>query len=414
LSPFENYATHIYQGIDKSVDLEYLREANIDSLWQNNQSFWMNYAYDQRYKLGALVHINQFPTSPPYRFGFDGDVLPNRQAPYIWSWVIDSEPELHSDRPPWMEAIWNSQYWATNLIAGTYIDNPQQARMNEFCFADFHGFDNYPSMAALTNSRSFMDAVMDNCEPFTGTDFSLLGDPGQSTTAQDFGVNDEFWFPVFSGSKGYLWYGYRGTGTSSTGGAYQAPTSKYYTNFMMMRHCNRELVQIRSLILYSPRGLTNANYSGLGAITMSGGEVPSKWQAKMMVSEEAVVVGLINWNASTTTITNQTGCSVAFTLPPWIPVDQVYEVTPTGKAACSWTASGQRVTISGIIIRDSKIYVAGRNDTTPPTAPTDVTIARQTNNAITLSWRESWDNYGVMGYRVYSNGVQVVDLQCPI
>ena len=407
----DNY--DVYRGPDKSWDLECLREANIDSLWHNCNTFWQLASYDQRYKMGSLTHINQF--NQPY-LDFQYSVLPNRQAPYIWGWVIDSEPELHADRPPKAQNIWNDQYWQTNLIAGTYVDNPQQARMNEFRFTDMHGFDNYPSMTSLQTVRDYMDAVMDNCEPFTGMSHNLLGDPGQSTTAKDFGVNDEFWFPAFSGSKGILWYGYRGTGTSSTGGAYQAPTSKYYTNFMMMRHCNREFVQIRNLMLYSPRGLTNANYSGLGAITMSGGEAPAKWQAKMMVSEEAVVMGLINWNVATTTspITDQTGCSVAFTLPPWIPVEQVYEVTPTGKAACSYTVSGQRVTISGITIRDSKIYVAGKNDTTPPTAPTELTIARQTNSIGALSWRESWDNYGVMGYRVYSNGVQVADVQCPI
>jgi len=402
---------NVFLGPDKSWDLECLREANIDSLWMNNGRFEVLASYNQRYKIGALTHINQF--NQPY-LDFQYSVLPNRGAPYIWGWVVDSEPELHSDRPPKAQNIWNNQYWQTNLIAGTYVDNPQQARMNEYRFVDMHGFDSYPGMNSLSQVRDFMDKVMDNCEPFAGTSHDALADPGWTTQPKDFGVNDEFWFPTFSGSKAHLWYGYRGTGASSSGGAFQNSGSLGYTGFGMMRHCNREFVQIRNLVLYSPRGLTSAAYPNGGAIVMSGGGVPAKWQAKMMVSEEAVVMGLINWNATTTVITDQTGCSVAFTLPPWIPVEQVYEVTPTGKATCSYTVSGQRVTISGITIHDSKIYVAGKNDTTPPTAPTEVTIARQTSTVAALSWRESWDNYGVMGYRVYSNDVQVADVQCPI
>lgn len=384
----------------------------------------MNYAYDQRYKLGVLLHINQFPTTPPYQFGFTGDVFPNRKYPYIWGWVINSEPETQSGRPGSMEIYWNQQFWATNLIAGTYIDTAQQTRMNEFMFSDFFGWDTYPAATALTNSRAFMDSCLDNCEPFAGTYHSLVGDPGQSATATDFMVNDEFYFPLFSGGKGILWYGYRGTGSTYTknsitysglGGAFHTPTNFYYTNFLMMRHCNREFVQIRNLCLYSGRGLTNANYSGAGAITQTGGTDPSKWQAKMLVGEEAVVMGLINWAASATAITNQTNVSVAFSLPSWIPPQQVYEVTPVGKVPCAWSASGQRITITNITIRDTVIFVAGKNDTNAPAAPTDLTVAIQrTNNTLTYSWRESSDNFGVMGYRVYTNGVQVADLQCPV
>ena len=151
---------HVFLGQDKSWDLECLREANCDSLWMNCNRFEILASYNQRYKMGALTHVNMF--NQPY-LDLVYSVLPNRQAPYIWGWVIDSEPELHADRPPKAQNIWNDQYWQTNLIAGTYIDNPQQARMNEFRFTDMHGFDNYPSMTSLQTVRDYMDAVMDNC-----------------------------------------------------------------------------------------------------------------------------------------------------------------------------------------------------------------------------------------------------------
>ncbi len=46
-------------------------------------------------------------------------------------------------------------------------------------------------------------------------------------------------------------------------------------------------------------------------------------------------------------------------------------------------------------------------DTTPPSAPANVTATALTSSAISLSWSASTDNVAVQGYRVFRNGTQI-------
>jgi chitinase len=57
----------------------------------------------------------------------------------------------------------------------------------------------------------------------------------------------------------------------------------------------------------------------------------------------------------------------------------------------------------------SAIQVAGTGggDTTPPSAPANLTSPSHTSSSVSLSWSASTDNVGVTGYRVYRNGTQV-------
>ena len=47
------------------------------------------------------------------------------------------------------------------------------------------------------------------------------------------------------------------------------------------------------------------------------------------------------------------------------------------------------------------------SDSTPPTAPANLTATAQSSSQINLSWTASTDNIGVAGYRVYRDGTQV-------
>ncbi|WP_193726579.1 glycosyl hydrolase family 18 protein [Paenibacillus guangzhouensis] len=46
-------------------------------------------------------------------------------------------------------------------------------------------------------------------------------------------------------------------------------------------------------------------------------------------------------------------------------------------------------------------------DTTPPTAPTALTVSTVSSNALTLSWQPSTDNIGVKNYTVFQNGTSL-------
>ena len=49
----------------------------------------------------------------------------------------------------------------------------------------------------------------------------------------------------------------------------------------------------------------------------------------------------------------------------------------------------------------------GSSDTTPPSAPTGLTVAALSFSQVSLSWSGSTDNVGVVSYRIYRNGAQV-------
>ena len=53
------------------------------------------------------------------------------------------------------------------------------------------------------------------------------------------------------------------------------------------------------------------------------------------------------------------------------------------------------------------ILPSGTPDTTPPTAPTALSVTARTETSVTLSWTASTDAMGVIGYGVYRNATQV-------
>ena len=46
-----------------------------------------------------------------------------------------------------------------------------------------------------------------------------------------------------------------------------------------------------------------------------------------------------------------------------------------------------------------------RLDRKAPTAPTSLKVTRVASSSITVAWKSSRDNFGVVGYAVYVNGV---------
>lgn len=53
----------------------------------------------------------------------------------------------------------------------------------------------------------------------------------------------------------------------------------------------------------------------------------------------------------------------------------------------------------------NQIWTTESDDTTPPTAPTNLIVTGSTSNTISLSWSASTDNVGIAGYAVYANGI---------
>src|SRR5579883_1727170 len=62
---------------------------------------------------------------------------------------------------------------------------------------------------------------------------------------------------------------------------------------------------------------------------------------------------------------------------------------------------------SGWTMQMVVLQPAGSADTTPPSVPTGITATAVSSAQINLSWTAATDNVGVVGYRVFRNGVQV-------
>jgi endoglucanase len=82
--------------------------------------------------------------------------------------------------------------------------------------------------------------------------------------------------------------------------------------------------------------------------------------------------------------------------------DYSYDATKTSFA--DWT----RVTLyrNGTLIWGVE-PTPQSNDVTPPTAPTNLTVASKTSTTVSLSWTASTDNVGVTGYRIFEGSTQV-------
>jgi chitodextrinase len=62
---------------------------------------------------------------------------------------------------------------------------------------------------------------------------------------------------------------------------------------------------------------------------------------------------------------------------------------------------------SGTVYATASFTIASTIDTLPPTAPQNLATPAASLSEIKLTWNASTDNVGVVGYRVYRNGVQV-------
>jgi len=69
----------------------------------------------------------------------------------------------------------------------------------------------------------------------------------------------------------------------------------------------------------------------------------------------------------------------------------IYSSCAPGGSGCPW----------GVVWTDNGVC-GGSSDTTPPTAPTNVTAGSITSSGATLSWTASTDNVGVTGYKIYN------------
>ncbi len=339
------------------------------------------------------------------------DLAMNRGNPAILAWFLSDEPDF-SAQP--VSGLIQEQYNCRQYdpTHPTYLNMAKNNRFGKYGHVtDIVGMDHYIMYApnALGGSGgefeelpAYMEALKDTCEPKLLWCWpQLAADTWGDHQPEPWGIDVQFWTHVMMGSKGFMWFDH-GPGEQDD----------HPTQYAEGEQCAKKLNQIRSLVLYGE----TADIVNVGS---------SSLLSRAIVTEDAVVVIVCNYNIDSWLDLGHwhkhydqdpvNGTNVQVTVPNWIPVQQVTEITDSQAVTPSYSVNGQTVTINFDINEDSKVYIIGKNDTTAPDAPIGVQCSYRNSPAeLSLNWQDTFDNYGVWMYRVYKNGTLLGSTKAPI
>ena len=91
----------------------------------------------------------------------------------------------------------------------------------------------------------------------------------------------------------------------------------------------------------------------------------------------------------------------------YTPMDSFFGVWDIDANADALVVGGEFTNFSGVATQGIAILPKASNDTTPPTAPGNLTVTGSAATSISMSWSAGTDNNGVAGYRILRNGVEV-------
>jgi hypothetical protein len=331
--------------------------------------------------------------------------------PDIRAWFLRDEPDLNGV-PVLQIKEGNDILWADPTHPSFLNLNTTRAFNTYGHIPDIIGQDHYvmyapnnipgtgiTRFARMEEAIEFSDQLKLNTEPKIMWNWSQLAGSAWNRQPEPWGVNYQFWANVMTGSRGILWFVLQPNTASS-----------YPAQFQEAVKLGRQLSQIRNLCLYG-ESIPNLTFSTTRALGRS------------LVGENAVVVIVLNNNytvggfpwSPNYSISPLSG-TVTVPVPSWIPVQQVYRVTPEGTDTPTHTVNPDgTVTISFSMHTEMQVFVIGKQDTTPPAAPSRVCIARYSGpDSCRLSWEEPYDDFGVKGYKVYADGQEVADVREPM
>ncbi len=381
------------------------RQAQLDTVVGSN--IWpLIREMNARHFIRSLNIIN---TGDP-KYPDPAQAAANIGNPDIRAWYLRDEPDINGV-PVIQIKEGNDILWA-DPTHPSFLNLTTTRAFNSYGhIPDIIGVDHYVMFAPnnipgtgitrharLEEAIEFSELLKLNTEPKLMWNWSQLAASVWSRQPLTWGVNYQFWANVMTGAKGILWFVLQ-PGTPSN----------YPAQYQEALKLTRQFSQIRGLCLYG-ESIPNLSFS------------TSKALGRSIVGENAVVAIVLNNNytvsgfpwASNYSISPLSG-TVTVPVPDWVPIEQVYRVTEDGKAAAPHTVNPDRtVTIEFSMHQEMQVFVIGRNDTSPPAAPSRVNIAAYNGPAsCRLSWLEPFDDFGVKGYRVYADGQEIADVRAP-
>ena len=327
---------------------------------------------------------------------------------WVRAWSLADEPEGQAGKSSTAMSAYHQELRRHGPDKPTFVTLHKNRDFGEYGHvSDIVGVDHYvmhaPSVLStrqLQQSLDYAEVLKQNVEPRLMWNWAQGISTVWSTQPADWGIALQYWMQFMGGAKGWLWFNC--LPENATGRAAQ---------FETMRREAQRLNLVRGLLLYG---------EVMNNVTVS----TNKLLARASYGEAGLVVMVINGNTSGSgtvlspfSIGAVSG-TVTVPIPAWLPVQQVYEVRPEGTNAASYSLGGGSLTLNVNLEANAtnavRVYVIGRNDHQPPAAPSRVNVvAAPGNNTLMLTWREPHDNFGVLGYRVLTNGVLAGQVSSP-
>ena len=303
-------------------------------------------------------------------------------------------------RPTWI----NLNGWRSSQGYGFAVDHPC---FDHYCQDAPLQYGGSSTVIGISNSFLFADIMKRNTEPRINYVFSQVAATTWGTTTANtptyWGVQVQFWNHIMAGMKGVLWYIAKD----------QVKNSYAATSYAGCKDAEKQFEQVRNLVLYSDSVKDSVTLGSANNII-----------SRMLVGEKAVVVITANNNATskrgnprTKTFGAYNNENITFTVPSWITIDQVQEVTTNGLQSVTYSQAGQVITITGINYSTTTpchVYLVGQNDTTPPLPPSNLNSPQWIGPTNVLCWAQNRDDYGVKGYKVYRDGIEIADVRTPL
>ena len=331
------------------------------------------------------------------------------QLDSVYSWYNHDEPDINNFTSTTLN--WNTITFS-DVSARPVMPTLVSTKMfNEMGWtSDMVTMDHYAHNAPLVNSAPtthllqevlwYSDKLKENTEPLRAWNWCQGVAPGTwGTQPFDWSIESQFWTHIMCGAKGIQWF----KAAAGDDAAYSNQSNR-------IESCVRRFEQVKYIALYG---------ESINCTASSEAKAPTRG----IVGEDAMIAVVASHNDSKPLFGAYSlaalTVSMTVNVPPWIPIQQVTQIgagNDPNPSTPAHTVSGQTVTITGIALDNTtgngsaKVFLIGRNDTTPPDAPTGLIKARDLSpTAIELSWEGARDNYGVKGYRVYRDGVQIGD-----
>lgn len=411
---------------DNTTILE-MRNLLIDVYWKAPFSDNQRALYD-KFHISSVASANN-----------ESQAVARENNPSFMVWQCGEEPELSgirgSDILQKTMINWAEKNHPTYLNLCENRRYVNFAHINEIICMDHYGIDAstnftsgwdpdgsgffYSSLNGLHAVMDMADQLKDNTEPQRMWVWSQLAFDGWN--AKPFGNYWQAWAQIGAGAKGLLWFVMKENYTNTN--ASLVASAKRFT---------REFSQVRGLCVYSETIKQNDSYncgSGTSQVNMTvksplrvtspvpaSGKANRKLLARALVNEEAILLIVLNNNmTSSSAISSQSG-TVELIVPDFIPIEDIWQVTPNGKKAVSnYSITGRTITFNVDVGANWPVqcYVIGKEDNTAPDVPQMPVIVENGLDSIILSWKDVFDNVGVKGYKVYLNDSEIADVDVP-